>query len=93
MDFKALLPLTAPQDLCCCSTVVNQFISLPWETPADAEISLLPKKRELGVCHWRNGNKSKDGRTVVQVRELAFLKERAAGKIEISYGSNSQAGY
>lgn len=52
-----------------------------------------PKQAELGVCHWRNENKSKDGRTAVQVRELAFLKERAAGKLENSYGSNSQAGY
>lgn len=59
-----------------------------------AEISFLPKKSRAGHLPLeKQGNKSMDGKTAAQVRELAFLKKRAAGKIENSYGSNSQAGY
>lgn len=59
-----------------------------------AEISLLQKQSRAGHLPLeKQGNKSEDGKAAAQARETAFFKKRAAGQIEISYGSNSQASY
>jgi len=58
------------------------------------EISLLQEQGRAGHLPLEEqGNKNEDRKAAAQAREPAFCEKRAAGQIEISYGSNSQAGY